>query len=109
MIEKPHSSTDDAAEAAIFAAELGKVPEIDLHGMTQNVALSELEAFFHSELFTGTEVIKIIHGRGDQILRNAIYRWLREPEQSDLIVKFRDSQNPAQQGAVTYVALHRLR
>lgn len=108
MSEKPSPLPIDDAEAAMFAAELGDAPHIDLHGMPKHLALSELEAFFHSELMKNTEVIKIIHGRGDQILRSAIRAWLEKPEQKKLVKKFRDSANPAQNGAVTLVALERL-
>lgn len=108
MSEKTFPSPIDDAEAAIFAAELGDAPAIDLHGMPKHLALSELEAFFHSELVKGTDAIKIIHGRGDQILRTAVRAWLEKPEQKKLVKKFRDSANPAQNGAVTIVALERL-
>lgn len=109
MSEKPSAQSIDEAEAAIFAAELGEAPEIDLHEMSREDALSALETFFHSELLKGTEVIKIMHGRGEQILRATIYKWLQKPEQKSLIKKFRDSTNPMQQGAVTFVALERLK
>ncbi len=108
MSEKPPLLSTDDSEAAIFAAELGAAPSIDLHGMPKHLALSELETFFHSEIMRGSEVIKIIHGRGDQILRSAIRAWLEQPEQKKLVKKFRDSENPAQHGAVTLVALERL-
>ncbi len=108
MSEQPPFSPLNDAETAMFAAELGDAPEIDLHGMSKNLALSELGTFFHSELMKSAPVMKIIHGRGDQILRAAIHAWLKEPEQKKLVAAFRDSQNPSQQGAVTLVALERL-
>lgn len=97
------------AESAIFAAELGGAPSIDLHGMDRPVALRELEAFFHVELMKGTAAIKIIHGRGNQILRAAVTEWLKRSDQQPFIAKFRASQNPSEQDAVTYVALHWIR
>lgn len=105
----PDEYVPDPYESAIFAAELGGAPSVDLHGLDRHIAKSELETFFHSELVKGTEAIKIIHGRGDQILRNVVIRWLNEPSQQQLIAKFRGSQNPTEQGAVIYVALHRLK
>ena len=95
------------AESAIFAAELGDAPSVDLHGMDRAVALRELEAFFHVELMKGTAAIKIIHGRGNQILRAAVSEWLKHPEQKPFVAKFRVSQNPSEQDAVTYAALQR--
>lgn len=96
-------------ESAIFAAELGEAPEIDLHGLSADQALHELETFLHSELMRGSEVIRIIHGRGSQILRKKIHEWLKKQQSADLVALFRDAQNPAQQNAVTYAALHRLK
>lgn len=109
MTERPFDASADDVEVSLFAAELGDAPQIDLHGKTKEEALRELEEFFHAELVKGTEVIKIIHGRGDQVLRNAIWIWLCEPVQKPLIKRFRDSSNPMQQGAVTLIALERLK
>lgn len=95
----------DQFESAIFAAELGEAPEIDLHGETVDVALSLLDAFINHEFVTGTEVVKIIHGRGSGKLRAAIHDYLKE--QTELVAYFRDAQSPAQQGGATYAALHR--
>ncbi len=112
--EKQSSETTPAAptdvfESAIFAAELGECPEIDLHGLTKDLALHELDKFLHQELMTGSETIRIIHGRGNQILRKEIHAWLEKQKRADLVAKFRDSQNAAEQNAVTYAALHRLK
>ena len=98
----------DEFESAIFAAELGDAPTLDLHGMDRSIALSELETFFHRELMQNSSAIKIIHGRGNQILRQMVIEWLKKPAQTRLVGKFRDSSNPAEQGAVTYVALQHL-
>jgi len=99
----------DPHETAIFAAELGACPEVDLHGMTSDAAIHELDRFLHQELMKGSEVIRVIHGRGDQILRKAIHAWLKKQKALDLVAYFRDAQNPSQQSAVTYAALHRLK
>jgi dsDNA-specific endonuclease/ATPase MutS2 len=93
----------DPWETAIFAAELGHAPQIDLHGMPSHEALGELERFLNHEFLAGTEVVKIIHGRGRGILRQAIRKALKEHE---LVARFRDADNPAQKGGVTYAALH---
>jgi DNA-nicking Smr family endonuclease len=118
MREKPKPSTPKETsverttasefEAALFAAELGGAPEIDLHGQSTDLALSEMETFLHAHLMSGSEVVRIIHGRGEQILRNSIMKRLGELKKQELVAAFRDTTNPAQQGAVTLVALHRI-
>jgi len=111
--EKPSEATPaaptDAFESAIFAAELGECPEIDLHGLTKDLALHELDKFLHQELMAGSETIRVIHGRGDQILRKAIHAWLAKQQDLNLVAKFRDAQKSGEQNAVTYAALHRLK
>ncbi len=62
----------------------GKPPlglEIDLHGMTRNEALSELERLFEKAISGKIRVISVIHGRGlhsqgKPILKEATYQWL---------------------------------
>jgi dsDNA-specific endonuclease/ATPase MutS2 len=93
----------DPWEIAIFAAEVGHAPEIDLHGKSRHEALGLLESFLNHEFVAGTEVVKIIHGRGNGILRNAIHKSL---DGHELVARFRDADDPAQKGGVTYAALH---
>mgnify|MGYP001598232775 CR=1 FL=1 len=94
-------------EASIFAAELGEAREIDLHGESIDVALSLLDAFLNHEFVAGTEVVKIIHGRGEGKLRDAIREALAK--QTELVAFFRDAESRKEQGGVTYVALHRIK
>jgi DNA mismatch repair protein MutS2 len=94
-------------ESAMFAAELGDAPEIDLHGEDIDTAMVQLDQFINHEFIAGTEAIKIIHGRGEGRLREAIHKYLRK--QTELVAAFRDSQNPGQQGAVTLAALQRMK
>ncbi|MDQ7814975.1 MAG: Smr/MutS family protein [Patescibacteria group bacterium] len=107
-IEGPKPPSDDF-ETAIFSAEIGECPGIDLHGLSADSALHELDSFMHQELMRGSEVIKIIHGRGEQVLRRAVHSWLEEQKRLDLVALYRDAQSPGQQNAVTYAALHRLK
>ena len=91
-------------ETAILAAELGSsVPTIDLHGDSADDAIYRLGNFIYSNHPLGTEVLKIIHGRGTQKLRRAIHEWLKS--QKDILY-FRDAEAPGQQGGVTYVVIH---
>lgn len=106
--ENPEPS-NDPFETAIFSAELGECPSIDLHGLDVNLALDGLDRFLHHELMQGADVIKIIHGRGEQILHRKVHEWLERQKQADLVALFRDSQDPKQMNAVTFAALHRLK
>lgn len=91
-------------ELAIFAAELGAmIPSIDLHGYSRDNALQEIGNFLYKKFPSETEVVKIIHGRGEQKLRSAIHDWLKKHKKD--FPYFRDSNNPAEQGGVTYVAV----
>lgn len=109
--QEPVAEPSEASsyESAMFAAELGgNAPAIDLHGLTRKEAIYEADAFLHRELGR-SEVIRIIHGRGDGNLRAAIHAWLRkERDAHGLIAAFRDSQDPTQQNGMTLVALRRL-
>jgi dsDNA-specific endonuclease/ATPase MutS2 len=91
-------------EAAIFAAELGDAEKIDLHGLSIENATRELDSFLHHEFMNGTEVVKIIHGRGEQKLQNAVMKMLRNHA---VVEYFRGSNSPTQINAVTYAALSR--
>ncbi|OGL74454.1 hypothetical protein A3E39_01640 [Candidatus Uhrbacteria bacterium RIFCSPHIGHO2_12_FULL_60_25] len=94
-------------ESAIFAAELGEAPEINLHGESVDVAIRLLDAFVNHEFVAGTDVVKIIHGRGEGRLHDAVRDYLKS--QTELVAFFRDAQAKGQQGGVTYAALHRVK
>lgn len=106
MYEKNAKLPDTRAdhEAAVFAAELGDAPEVDLHGLTMEEALNRLETFLHHEFMHGTETVKIIHGRGEEILRKAVQKTLSS---HPLVEYSRGSNNPKQAGAVTFAVLAR--
>ncbi len=52
-------------------------PELDLRGMRGEVALQELESYFDKAIMMGFPSIKIIHGKGDGILRKLIRTHLK--------------------------------
>jgi DNA-nicking Smr family endonuclease len=89
-------------EAAVFAAELGTAERIDLHGMTREDTVSELDKFLNHQFMEKTEVVKIIHGRGDQILKRAVEQYLKR---CPFIEYFRNSNNPNESGGVTYAVI----
>jgi dsDNA-specific endonuclease/ATPase MutS2 len=93
----------DPYESAIFAAELGEAPTIDLHELMKDEAISQLDQFLNHEFVDGTEVIKIIHGRGTGKLRDVIHAYLGDQE---LVAKFRDAETQNQKGGVTFAALY---
>ncbi len=91
-------------EAAIFAAELGDAINVDLHGLSVEDATRELDSFLHHEFMNGTEVVKIIHGRGEQKLQKAVEKLLHN---HPVVEYFRGSNSPTQMNAVTYAVLSR--
>ncbi len=100
------NNTDE--ESAVFAAELGgQVPEVDLHGLLVDQALDELDVFINHEFAypprVAIKVVKIIHGRGKGKLQKAVAGYLKK---SKLVKYSRDSQTPAQAGAVMYAVLY---
>ena len=55
----------------------------DLHGMTRDQAMAELEQGFAQAMSEGVRALSIIHGRGlhsqgRPILKEAVYHWLRQ-------------------------------
>jgi DNA mismatch repair protein MutS2 len=93
-------------ETAIFAAELGDCPSLDLHGLPVENALHELDIFIDRHFVAGVEAVKVIHGRGTDRLRQAVWNWLKQS--GERVAGFRGTQRADEQGAVTYVALHRV-
>ncbi len=57
--------------------------ELDLRGMRGEVALQELENYFDKAIMLGFPSIKIIHGKGDGILRKLIRNHLKSYKQVD--------------------------
>lgn len=101
---KDKSPEISPAETAIFAAEIGEAPSLDLHGMDSHEAVHAVDAFLNREFMTNSEAVRIIHGRGTGTLRKAIHESLKK---HPLVIEFRDSMQPGQQGGVTLVALER--
>lgn len=96
----------DPYETSLFAAELGdEVPTLDLHGVSVDEALYEVENFLHRKHPPGTDAVRIVHGRGTQKLRDAVHRWLRM--QTEFVGAFRDSRRPGETGGVTVVAFRK--
>ncbi|MEO1438201.1 MAG: Smr/MutS family protein [Bacteroidota bacterium] len=54
------------------------VNKLDLRGMRREEAIKNLESFVDEALIANGEELKIIHGKGDGILRKAVRSKLRE-------------------------------
>jgi DNA mismatch repair protein MutS2 len=52
------------------------IPSIDLHGYSEANALITLELFLHHEYARGTPRVRVIHGKGNGVLRDAVRREL---------------------------------
>jgi DNA mismatch repair protein MutS2 len=79
-------------ESLFFQGEMdSETPSCDLHGLTSDRAISECDSFINHEFMNGTEVVRIVHGRGTGKLRDKIHKFLKSHE---LVEDFRDSQNP---------------
>lgn len=89
-------------KALIFAAELGGVPELDLHGLDRFVAEQEVDAFLHQSMYAGEQVVAIIHGRGTGVLREMVHRVL---SRHDLVLHYEDASSPGSILGATYVIL----
>lgn len=67
---------------------------IDLHGMTQERAHRVLLNFVFQQYFAGSKMVLVITGKGrmnEGVLRNAVPRWLREPQLAEFVSAFRVS------------------
>lgn len=51
--------------------------ELDLHRMTADEAITELEAFIHEAYCAGTPAVRVVHGKGTGMLRSTVRSWLR--------------------------------
>lgn len=102
--ESPAMADQNPHEIAALAAELGKAPELDLHEMTIDEALSALDHFINRCFLQGDDAVKIIHGRGTGKLKEAVMKYLQQ--QPELIAYARGSNAPGQQGGVTIAVLH---
>jgi len=61
-------------------------PELDLHRLTVEEAISVLEQFIYDMYCAGIHSVRVVHGKGTGKLRSSIRAWL--PKQS-LVKSFR--------------------
>jgi len=77
-------------------------PEIDVRGMRTEDALGAIERLFDRALMMGFGNLKIIHGKGDGILRKMIRQYLKKYEQVD---RMEDEHADRGGDGITYVYL----
>ncbi len=106
MVSKSPSQSSPAPtpheRAALFAAEIGEVPECDLHGMRADEARHAVDTFLHHAFMQHASAVRIIHGRGADILRRTVHELLAH---HPLIATFQDAEAPPFAGAVTAALL----
>lgn len=77
-------------------------PEIDVRGMRTEDALSAIERLFDRALMMGYGNLKILHGKGDGILRKMIRQYLKKYDQVD---RMEDEHADRGGDGITYVYL----
>jgi DNA mismatch repair protein MutS2 len=75
-------------------------PEIDVRGMRTEDALHAIEKLFDRALMMGFGNLKIIHGKGDGILRKMISQYLKKYDQVD---RMEDEHADRGGDGITYV------
>ncbi|MBE7175204.1 MAG: endonuclease MutS2 [Mucilaginibacter polytrichastri] len=77
-------------------------PEIDVRGLRGENALYEIEKYLDKALMMGFSNLKIIHGKGDGILRKMIREYLRKYDQ---VERMEDEHQDRGGDGITYVYL----
>lgn len=77
-------------------------PEIDVRGMRTEDALATIERLFDRALMMGFGNLKILHGKGDGILRKMIRQYLKKYDQVD---RMEDEHADRGGDGITYVYL----
>ncbi len=77
-------------------------PELDLHGLTVDEALPEIDRFLYDAYVARIRSVRIVHGKGTGALRNAVRAWLPKHH---LVKSFRRGGHAEGGGGVTIVEL----
>lgn len=83
---------------------------IDLHGLTQDRALSGLEAFLQRSWNEGYRAVLVITGKGvqgDGVLRRRVPEWLGAPHLSHIVAGISEAHKHHGGAGALYVALKR--
>jgi DNA mismatch repair protein MutS2 len=68
------------------AGESNAVPELDLHALTVDEALPMIHEYLNDACMAGVKEVRIVHGKGTGILRQAV---VRELKRHPLVKSFR--------------------
>lgn len=77
-------------------------PELDLRGMRGEAALQEVENYLDKAVMLGFPSIKLVHGKGDGILRKLIREYLKKYSQ---VTRIEDEHADRGGDGITYVYL----
>ncbi|MFA5061565.1 MAG: Smr/MutS family protein [Patescibacteria group bacterium] len=78
----------DSIEAKSFAAELGaKMPELDLHEKMSLFNEEDVRGFVLENYHLDKEMVRIIYGIGEGILRKKVLELLKIPELQSVIAR----------------------
>ncbi len=96
-------SNNDEMRSLIFGAEMGEVPEIDLH-TTDSVSegIVMLDFFLDQQFVLEERVVKIIHGRGTGVMKSAVEEHLCGHVHVDY---YEQATHISEVGGVMYVVL----
>lgn len=76
--KKPKGGARRPHQTQLTDSAVSFSPEIDVRGMRTEAALSEIEKYLDRALMMGFPSLKIVHGKGDGILRKFIREYLRK-------------------------------
>jgi DNA mismatch repair protein MutS2 len=62
---------------AVPSQKTDAVPELDLHALTVDEALTLIHGFLNDACLVGLKEVRIVHGKGTGILRQAVIRELK--------------------------------
>lgn len=98
----------DLAEKALYSVTKMYInpkflePELDLHCLTVDEALLQVDDFLYESYAAGMFTVRIVHGKGTGVLRNAIRDYL---SRYHLVKSFRWAMHGEGGGGVTIVKL----
>jgi len=101
-INSRHSSVGDYADWDPGDRKLFFKPEIDVRGKRAEEALREVTVLIDEAIMVGASEVRILHGKGDGILRQVIREYLRTV---DVVTSFKDEHIQLGGAGITVVTL----